>query len=484
MIDDRDVAAWSISRLTDGYVGGEVSAAEVLRLVRSRLDTTEPVVHAYEHLTWAWAEDRARHADDVVGGGELIGPLHGVPVAIKDLIAVGGHPTRAGSTFMEDVVPDAHAEVVDRILAAGALVIGKSVTHEFGLGANLVETRNAWDPTCYSGGSSAGSGVSVAVGTAWAALGSDTGGSIRVPAALNGVVGLKPTYGRVGRRGVVPLAPSLDVVGPLARRVEDCARLLAVVAGPAPSDRTALDEPVDDYTAGIDRPIDGMRLGLDRTSFFGARLDEDVRTTVDAAIDELVGLGAEVIPVEVPMVDSFLATGLVTMVAEAAEYHHERMRRHGHRYSPDVRITLMLGDLVPASAYVKAQQVRAKLRDGVRHVYERNGLDALVAPTIPVTTMPLDEWYSDDNPRGEPAMRSCMRHGLLANLTGLPSLAVPVGFDHRGRPASMQLVGRPFGESTLLRLGHAYQEVTSWHEERPSWIVARSGVRSDPKTGP
>jgi aspartyl-tRNA(Asn)/glutamyl-tRNA(Gln) amidotransferase subunit A len=447
---------------------GDVTANELLDAVLERLRETEPEVHAYAGLMDETARDEAERADRELQHGSRRSPLHGIPVAVKDLLYTRGFPTSAGSKVLEGFVPDYDAVVVERLREAGAVLVGKTVTHEFAYGQDVPPTRNSWDRRCYPGGSSAGSGVGVAVGSAFGAIGTDTGGSIRVPASVNGIVGLKTTAGRVSRRGVFPMSATLDSVGPLTRTVEDCALVLGVVAGRDRGDATAIDEPVPDYRAHLSERLEGIRVGVERDYFFYDGVRPDVRAAVEAAIDELGALGAEVVDVpRIEYIEYAAPAGITVLVADTSEWHRRFLRERGDRYVQATRVMLELGELVPATAYVRAQKARAVVRDGLRRAFDGHRLDVLAAPTIPMPTVPLELLSVDLTGSGETALSGFLHHCFLANVTGVPALSVPCGFSDEGLPIGLQLYGRPFGEPDLFRVGHAYQVATEWHLRHP-----------------
>jgi Asp-tRNA(Asn)/Glu-tRNA(Gln) amidotransferase A subunit family amidase len=429
---------------------------------------TEPHVHAYIGVMEETARAEAANADRELQAGERRSPLHGIPVAVKDLLYTRGFPTSAGSRVLEGFVPDDDAVVVERLRQAGAVVVGKTVTHEFAYGQDVPATRNAWDHTCYPGGSSAGSGVSVAVGSAFGSIGTDTGGSIRVPASVNGIVGLKPTAGRISRRGVVPMSASLDTAGPLARTVEDCALILGVVAGHQEDDPTTIDEPVPDYTAGLSERLDGVRVGVEREHFFYEGVRDDVRAAAEAAIEELEVLGAELVDVpRIEHIEHVAPVGMTILLADTSEWHRTFLRERGDLYVQATRIMLQLGELVPATAYARAQRVRTLVRDGVRRVFDDLRLDTLATPTIPMPTLPVELLSVDLTGSGETALAGFLHHTFMANVVGIPALTLPCGFSDESRPVGLQLYGRPFDEATLFRVAHAYDPATDWHRRRP-----------------
>lgn len=447
----------SIGELVEHYASGTLTAVGVVEATLSRIEATEPHLHAYATVAADQALADAAQADRAAANGRLLGALHGVPIAVKDLVETAGIPTEAGSKVLAGSVPGQDAPVVRRLKEAGAIVVGKSVTHEFAYGRNVVPTRNAWDPDCYSGGSSAGSAVAVAAGTAHGAVGSDTGGSIRAPASMNGIVGLKPTYGSVDLRGVIPLATSLDAVGPMTRTVADASLMLSSMTGRYDHHRPKGD-------------LGGTRLGVAREYFFDDSAEEAVVGSVDQAVAHLSALGAEILQVDIPHLELARTVGQTIMLAEASEWHRDLLMTGGQSYEPGTRQMAQLGFLLPSPVYLKAQKVRSLIRTEVRNAFERHDLDALVGPTIPVTTMSLERWRSSTNSLGETPIASCLRLGMVANVTGQPALSFPVGFDMKGHPIGMQAIGRPFAESTILEVGEAYQMTTDWHTVHPEWL--------------
>ncbi|MEY2416438.1 MAG: aspartyl-tRNA(Asn)/glutamyl-tRNA(Gln) amidotransferase subunit [Ilumatobacteraceae bacterium] len=461
----------SIGELSDRLHARDVSSVEVTEATLQRIEATEGTVHAYAGVMADSALADARRADDEFARGESRGPLHGVPVGVKDLLHTAGFPTEGGSRVLAGFVPESDAVVVTKLREAGAVIVGKTVTHEFAYGQDVPPTRNAWNHACYPGGSSAGSGVAVAVGSAYGAIGTDTGGSIRAPASVNGVVGLKPTHGRVSRRGVMPMSPTLDTTGPLTRTVRDNALMLAAIAGGGSDDRTVIQEPVPDYAAGLTSDLRGVRVGVERGYFFYDAVSDDVREAVDAAIARLGELGATIVPVEIDRLELSVPAGMAVLVGDTSEWHQKLLRERGSLYVRETRVMLELGEIIFATAYAKAQKVRRLLQDSVREAFVSNDLHALAAPTLPVTTMPVEQLSVDLTGSGESAVSAFIHHCFIANLIGIPSLSIPVGFDPAELPIGMQLFGRPFGEADLFQIGHAYQGATSWHERHPELVA-------------
>lgn len=457
----------SLREAADGLASRRFSSVELLDSVLERLRATEPFVHAYVTLMEESARRQAAAADEDFRRGRWRGPLQGIPVGVKDLLYTEGVPTQAGSRVLEGFVPGYDATVVRRLKEGGAVIVGKTVTHEFAYGQDIPVTRNPWHLDSYPGGSSAGSGVSVAVGSAFAAIGTDTGGSIRVPASVDGVVGLKPTYGRISKRGVFPMSPTLDTVGPMARTAEDAALTLGVIAGFDSLDGSSIDEPVPDYARSLRSEVKGLRIGLDREFFFTRHIDPDVLAASETAVSVLAELGAEIVPVRLTELDSTVAVGMTVLLADTSEWHQRLLRSHGDKYVPATRVMLELGELVLAAPYVHAQRARTALRDRIRNSFAMHRLDMLVCPTLPKTTMPVDKLSVDLTGEGETALGAFLHHCFMGNVFGIPALSFPCGFSRDQLPIGLQLYGRPFEDATLLAVAHAYQQETDWHTRRP-----------------
>lgn len=466
----------SIAETADLLREGAVTSAGLTEALLERIQQTEPALHAYVGVMAESARREARAADQLFARGESRGPLQGIPVGVKDLCETAGFPTSAGSRALEGHVPTRDAVVVRRLRDGGAVLIGKTVTHEFAWGQDMPQTRNAWDQRCYPGGSSAGSGVAVAAGTAYGAIGTDTGGSIRVPAAVNGVVGLKPTFGRVSRTGVFPMSPTLDTVGTLTRTARDAALMLGVIAGRLdPSDRGAIDEPVDDYAGQLDQDLSRVRIGVERDYFFYDAVVPDVRAAVERAIEQLGDLGATIVEVTIDDLDLVVPAGMAVLLGDCSEWHQGLLRARGTDYVRETRAMIEVGELLLATSYVKGQKVRRVIQDRVRGAFAEHRLDALLAPTTPETTMPVEELSV--NLTGKTvsgALASFIHQNFMANVIGIPSVSIPVGFDSDDLAIGMQVFGRPFDESMVLRIGDAYQSITEWHARHPlEFEVAR-----------
>ncbi len=452
----------------------EISSAELVDAELERIAETEPLVHAYACVMEATAREEAHAADAELARGTWRGPLHGIPIAYKDLVYTTQAPTEAGSRVLDEWMASYDATVLRRLRSAGAVTLGKTHTHEFAYGVNIPPTRNPWRLDCYPGGSSAGSGVSVAVRSAFGAIGTDGGGSIRCPAAVNGVVGLKPTNGRVSRRGVVPMSSTFDNVGPLVRTVEDCALLLTAMAGHDPLDPESLDEPVPDFTAGIESGVRGLRLGIEREFFFSRRVTADVLAAVQGALDLLAGAGAELVEVRIPELAYAVSAAMPALIADTSAYHRHWLRERAGLYEAPTRVMVELGELIPATHYVTAQRARRLLKDRFRNAFEMFQLDALVCPTLPGPTVPVEELNLDlTDGSGESPGSSYFRNCVAANVVGVPALSVPGGFTSEGLPIGIAFWGRPLQEALLFRIARAYEAQHAWHERAPLMLAEK-----------
>ena len=447
-----ELADRSITESIESMRRGEISAVELLESSMRRLDQTEPRIHAYVHVARDEALVEAKARDGLRFKGGWAGPLHGIPIAIKDLFNTSDMPTEAGSKVLAGNRPAKDAAAVTRLREAGAVLIGKTVTHEFGYGQNVPATRNAWDQTRYPGGSSAGSAVAVAAGSAAGSIGTDTAGSVRTPASVNGIVGLKPTYGSVSTAGAIPTCPSLDHVGPLARSVGDCNLLFEVLAGESPG---AIRKPPPQSRS---KPLHGMRLGVDRHYFFGAGVEPDVRAAVNVALEVMEQAGASVVEVSIPELELATAVANTVMVVEASRWHRRLLRTKRLAYHPRTRVMLEVGELVPASAYIDALRARQLVRDTVKTAFVSANLDAMVAPGTPVKAPPIER---------STELSGLVRHQCVANVTGQPSLSIPCGISGGGLPIGLQIMGRPFREPTLVTIASAYENMSDWHRMRP-----------------
>ena len=450
----------TIRELGARYRRRELSPVEVTRELLSRIEKLDPALHAFVTLTPERALADARAAEDGLKKGDPR-PLLGIPIAHKDIYLTRGIRTTGGSALFADWVPENESTVVTRWAEAGTVLMGKLITHEFAFGLQwpghrFPAARNPWNPEHIPGGSSSGSGAALAAGMVHGATGSDTGGSIRGPAAFCGITGLKPTYGRASRAGVMTLSWTLDHTGPMARTAEDCAYLLQAMAGHDAADPASSTRPVDDYVGALEGNVRGLRIGVPRNYFF-EDADADVVRAFEDALGELRKLGAEVRDITIPSFDLARSFFLI-LVTEAFAYHEHDLRTRPELYGEMLRERIMTGALVTASEYVQAQRVRMQVCADVAAVMKT--IDVLATPTAPKPAATFKVMY-------DPELAFPRSNMPPFNLTGQPTLALPCGFSDSGLPVSMQLAGRAFEETTVLQLGHAYQKATDWHTRRP-----------------
>lgn len=445
----------------------ELSSLELVDACLARIECWQPLLNCFVVVEAEEVRRAARAADTAWPHGAL----HGVPLAHKDMYYRKGKVSTCGSTIRRDWVADVTATALRRLGGAGALQLGTLNMAEFAYGppghnAHLGNCRNPWNPDYITGGSSSGSGAAVVARLAFGALGSDTGGSIRAPAGICGATGIKPTWSRVSRHGVMPLSHSLDTVGPLARSAADCALLLQAIAGADADDPQASGEPVEDYVAALSRPPEGLKVCVPER-LLDAEAHPEIAQAVRAAAAVLRELGVQVKEIDAPDLDTLSAHCLIVMQAEASSLHGAWMRERPQDYSSLVRARLEAGYAIPAAAYLDCLRARGPALE----LFCRGtlgGTDALLMPVMPVLTPTIVATDIGGGPAMAKTFGEITRYLRWVNFLGVPSLALPCGFDSRGLPLGMQLVGRPFSEATLLRLGHAYQGATDWHGRVPA----------------
>ncbi|HEV2035903.1 MAG TPA: amidase [Candidatus Dormibacteraeota bacterium] len=434
----------------------DLKPSEYVAAALARFDEVEPLIHAFVSVDREGAIREARIQDNKSGG-----VLHGIPVAIKDIFDVTGTPTGCGSNLMSmSRAASSDASAVARLRAAGAIILGKTTTHELACGVYTPPTRNPWDLDRSPGGSSGGSGAAVAAGVVPGAIGSDTGGSIRIPASHCGLVGLKPTYGRISRSGALALSWSLDHVGTLTRTVEDAALMLSVLAGPDPNDQTTLARPhlPQPILSTIDQAR-GLRIGVLADAPF-APMEPDVRQGLATTLKRLEQQGVEIVEVQIPELEACLAAEFAIVAAEAGSYHESRMKRSAALVGADVRGLLETGLLLPASLYLRAQKTRTVILRAFRSLFVDHRLDALIAPTVPAKAQRWDQLEYEFAEGSESVIEALVRTTAPFNLAGLPAVAVPAGMGDSGFPVSVQVAARPFDEQTALRIALAIQRAT------------------------
>ena len=448
-----ELCALSLAELSTLIARRKVSPIAVTEAVLDRIEALDPLLNTFITVTGESARAEARTAEAEIARGAYRGPLHGIPVSLKDLFLTAGVLTTAGSRILGDFVPDRDATVVRRLKTSGAIVVGKTNMMEFAYGevhSDFGPSRNPWNPEYGTAGSSSGSGAAVAAGLGFSSVGSDTGGSIRGPAAFCGIVGLKPTYGLVSRSGVVPLSWSLDHMGPMTRTVRDAAILLDGIAGHDPADPTSARQTPPSYAATLDQPA-GRRpiVGV-------ANLDDadgvtpEVRQAVDAAAAAARALGCEIRQVTLPHTRQAPRVLLAMIYAEASAYHIPWLRDRAEEYSAHTRERLELGALLPASVYLRAQRVRAVIVAAYRDLFRQ--IDVLLLPESAVPSYRLDAASPEPVSEGGDDIQAGLRFGAPFNLTGQPVITLPSGATPEGLPIGVQLVGRPFSEPELLQV--------------------------------
>lgn len=446
----------------------QLSPVELFRYFMSRIETYESKLNTFITVMVDEAQKQARQAEAEIMAGNSRGPLHGIPISLKDIIAYAGYPMTNGSRIAPNYTPVFHATVTQKLVDAGAVIMGKAHLNEYAFKAPHPYygwTRNPWDLDSIPGGSSSGSGSAVQAALVMASIGTDTGGSIRNPASYCGVVGLKPTYGRVSRYGVTPLSWTLDHIGPLTRTCEDAAIVLEAIAGYDSNDESSYNETVWNMQA-FDKleSLNGKKIGIPSTYFYDD-LAPDVEASVKQALHVMEQLGAELIPVEIESMEELIGAHRVILLTEAYAFHHHNLEQQAEGYGPKLRLSFELGQFFPAEAYIQAQRLRTGMRDQFNRIFEK--VDVLVTPTTPTVAKKIDQ-FENENTLMLQSMTS------TANFLGLPALSVPAGFSADGMPVGLQLMGRPYGEGDILSVGHCYEQAVSWHKELPEeeiWVA-------------
>ena len=436
----------------------KISSTELTRESLKRIARLQPRLCAFITVTAEGALEAARRADQELAHGLDRGPLHGIPAAVKDVYATRGVRTTCGSKIFADYIPDFDAAVVERLAAAGAVLLGKTNMHELAYGITSTNphygaVRNPWNTECVPGGSSGGSAAAVAAGMVFMAMGSDTGGSIRIPAAWCGTVGLKPTFGRVSRYGVLPLDFSLDHMGPLTGSVRDAALVLNVLAGFDPRDETSSRREVEDYLPPERPDLHGLRLGLPENFYF-ERLTKAAAESVRRAAGEAERLGAQIVPVRVPDIAAMNNVSRIILLAEAAAVMEPYMHRH-EDLGPDVRLLLNQGRLLSATDYIQAQRLRRVMRDEFGAVWRQ--ADCLLTPTTPIAAPRIGQNSIQTDGVSEDVRLAATRFVRAINMLGWPALSLPCGFDSEGLPLGLQIIGPPFKEARILRVAAALE---------------------------
>ncbi|WP_050423014.1 Asp-tRNA(Asn)/Glu-tRNA(Gln) amidotransferase GatCAB subunit A [Bradyrhizobium tropiciagri] len=464
-----DPALMTLTAVAKAIAEKKVSSHEVTRAVLHRIAEWQPRLNAYMAIESEQALAAATEADAALAKGNSRGPLHGVPLAHKDMYYEAGKVVTCGSLIRRDFVPKATATALQRMKDAGQVRLGSLQMVEFAYGptghnVHYGAVRNPWNTEHITGGSSSGSGSAVAARLTFAALGSDTGGSVRMPAHFCGVTGLKTTVGRVSRAGAMPLSQSLDTVGPLAQTAEDCALLLGLMAGADPEDMTASTQPVPDYMAATRQSLKGLKIGVP-TAFYVDDLDPEVARILDETVATLTKEGVEIVKVELPDQRQLSAASQLVLAVEAAALHKRWMIERPQDYGAQVLMRLQNGLTIPAVTYLEAMRWRGPAL--AAHNAAVSGVDAVIAPSAPVSAPTIAESDVGNGPGAEAVIQRLTRFTRPVNYLGLPSLSIPSGFTKEGLPVGMQLIGRSFEEATLLRIGVAFQRATDFHARVP-----------------
>lgn len=467
----QELAAKSIGELAPLLQSKEVSPVELTEAVLQNVEKYDGDVNSYIQIQADGARAAAKAAENEIAGGNYRGPLHGIPMALKDIMYFKGETATMGSGIHKDFVPDFDATVVSKLKKAGVVFTGKLNMHEYAWGATTTNPhfgacRNPWDLSKIPGGSSGGSGAAVSANMAIASLGTDTGGSIRIPAASCGIIGLKPTHGRISKFGCFPLAWSLDHIGPMTKTVYDAALLLETLTGYDPRDPTSVDKPSRSYSTGLSGDVKGKVIGINEEYFF-RNVDKRVDEAVRNAISELEKMGARIEPVKIPSLSMAEYAELVTITSEASAVHHANLEKHPDMFGEDTRFLLEFGELVTAVDYLQAQQIRRKLSNEFAQVFGQ--VDVLISPTLPFLPPPIGDSTVDINGQSLSFLDEVIRFTGPGNLTGLPALSIPCGV-RDGLPIGLQIMGPAFQEEKVLDVAFALEKLQLMKGQKPDLL--------------
>jgi len=465
----NSLCAISIKEAADLISAHKVKPSELVEAHIERINTTDDKLNSFVTILSESALRSSLIAEKEIMNGNYRGPIHGIPIGLKDLYDTAGTITTVGSKIYRGRLPQEDATVVSRLKEAGAIVVGKLQMHEFALGATSINphdgpARNPWDTERITGGSSGGSASSVAAGQCMASLGTDTGGSIRIPSALCGIVGLKPTFGRVSRKGVFPLSWTMDTVGPMTRTVEDAALMLNAMVSFDPSDPGSSPHEMEDFTSKLGLGIQGLTIGVPQEYFYETTSPE-VKEALTSAEKVFESLGAKVIPISIPVLEHSLAISGTIMLTEAASVHENNLKDRPFDIGDDVRLRLTQGSLYSAVDYLKAQRGRHEFNNQIDKAMET--VDILLAPTVGIGAPKIDDKTVVLNGVEYPALALMPRLTRPHNICGLPTISIPCGFTSSGLPIGMQLAGRAFEDSVVIQTANAYENATDWAKQSP-----------------
>ena len=465
----NSLCAISIKEAADLISAHKVKPSELVEAHIERINATDDKLNSFVTILSESALQSSFIAEKEIMNGNYRGPIHGIPIGLKDLYDTAGTITTVGSKIYRERLPQEDATVVSRLKEAGAIVVGKLQMHEFALGATSINphdgpARNPWDTERITGGSSGGSASSVAAGQCMASLGTDTGGSIRIPSALCGIVGLKPTFGRVSRKGVFPLSWTMDTVGPMTRTVEDAALMLNAMVSFDPSDPGSSPHETEDFTSKLGLGIKGITIGVPQEYFYETTSPE-VKEALNSAEKVFESLGAKVIPISIPVLEHSLAISGTIMLTEAASVHERNLKDRPFDIGDDVRLRLTQGSLYSAVDYLKAQRGRHEFNNQIDKAMET--VDILLAPTVGIGAPKIDDKTVVLNGVEYPALALMPRLTRPHNICGLPTISIPCGFTSSGLPIGMQLAGRAFEDSVVIQTANAYENATDWTKQSP-----------------
>lgn len=465
----NSLCAISIKEAAGLISAHKIKPSELVEAHIERINATDDKLNSFVTILSESALQSSFIAEKEIMNGNYRGPIHGIPIGLKDLYDTAGTITTVGSKIYRERLPQEDATVVSRLKEAGAIVVGKLQMHEFALGATSINphdgpARNPWDTERITGGSSGGSASSVAAGQCMASLGTDTGGSIRIPSALCGIVGLKPTFGRVSRKGVFPLSWTMDTVGPMTRTVEDAALMLNAMVSFDPSDPGSSPHETEDFTSKLGLGIKGLTIGVPQEYFYETTSPE-VKEALNSAEKVFESLGAKVIPISIPVLEHSLAISGTIMLTEAASVHERNLKDRPFDIGDDVRLRLTQGSLYSAVDYLKAQRGRHEFNNQIDKAMET--VDILLAPTVGIGAPKIDDKTVVLNGVEYPALALMPRLTRPHNICGLPTISIPCGFTSSGLPIGMQLAGRAFEDSVVIQTANAYENATDWTKQSP-----------------